>query len=96
MSVVRKAAFASFLMLASLQSPVAADPATQKKPVDPNQKVCEDVVATGSRLATKRICATRAEWAEKRKEDRDVVDQAQRSANVGCNVVNTHSGTPGC
>jgi hypothetical protein len=54
------------------------------------------VTQVGSRLATKRICATRAEWAEKRKQDRDVVDDAQRSANIGCSVVGTHSGTPSC
>jgi hypothetical protein len=54
------------------------------------------VTQVGSRLATKRICATRAEWAEKRKQDRDVVDDAQRSAHIGCSVVGTHSGTPSC
>jgi hypothetical protein len=64
--------------------------------VDPNQRICEDVTQVGSRLGTKRICATRAEWAEKRKQDRDTVDNAQRSANAGCNVINTHSGTPSC
>lgn len=69
---------------------------TQRPKLDPNQRICEDVTQVGSRLATKRICATRAEWAEKRKQDRDTVDEAQRSANIGCNVINTHSGTPSC
>lgn len=69
---------------------------TQRPKLDPNQRICEDVTQVGSRLATKRICATRAEWAEKRKQDRETVDQAQRSANLGCNTVNTHSGTPSC
>jgi hypothetical protein len=64
--------------------------------LDPNQRICEDVTQVGSRLATKRICATRAQWAEMRKQDREAVDNAQRSANVGCNTVNTHSGTPSC
>lgn len=71
-------------------------PAQSRPKLDPNQRICEDVTQVGSRLATKRICATRAEWAEKRKQDRDTVDQAQRSANIGCNTVNTHSGTPSC
>jgi hypothetical protein len=64
--------------------------------LDPNQRICEDVTQVGSRLSTKRICATRAEWAEKRKQDRDTVDDAQRSAHIGCDTINTHSGTPSC
>lgn len=64
--------------------------------LDPNQRICEDVTQVGSRIATKRICATRAEWAEKRKQDKETVDDAQRSANVGCNTINTHSGAPAC
>jgi hypothetical protein len=72
-------------------------PSSSKRPaLDPNQKVCETVTEIGSRLAAKKICATRAEWAEKRKQDRETVDDAQRSAHVGCNTVNTHSGTPTC
>ena len=75
----------------------AEAPAQTPRPkLDPNQRICEDVTQVGSRLATKRICATRAEWAEKRKQDRDTVDDAQRSANIGCNTINTHSGTPSC
>ncbi|WP_310467927.1 hypothetical protein [Sphingomonas sp.] len=49
---------------------------------DPDQKVCEDITIVGSRLAVKRVCATRAQWAEKRRRDRELVDQAQRSACV--------------
>src|SRR3954469_25650919 len=69
---------------------------TVRPAADPNQRICEDVTVVGSRLGTKRICATRSEWAEMRKRDRDVVDQAQRSPNVGCSVINSHSGTPTC
>lgn len=46
---------------------------------DPNQRICEDVVQTGSRIAAKRYCATRAEWAEKKKQDREAVEKAQMS-----------------
>jgi hypothetical protein len=90
-------ALAFSLSAAATLSPASADP-PKSKPVagDPNERVCEDVIQTGSRIAAKRICATRAEWADKRKQDRDVVDQAQRSPNVGCTVINTHTGTPGC
>src|SRR4051794_33322746 len=75
----------------------SGEPTTLPKPPrDPNEKVCETVTVVGSRLGGKKICATRAEWAEKRKQDRDVIDQAQRSANIGCSTVNTHTGTPAC
>ena len=74
--------------------PVASDKV--RPAADPNQRICQDITQVGSRLATKRICATRAEWEAKRKDDRDTVDQAQRSANIGCSVVNTHTGTPAC
>lgn len=86
------AASASIAVAQSTDAPTQ----TPRPKLDPNQRICEDVTQVGSRLATKRICATRAEWAEKRKQDRETVDQAQRSANVGCSVINTHSGTPGC
>lgn len=67
-----------------------------KVALDPNQKVCEDEPVLGSRIAKKRICATRAEWAERRKQDRESIESGQRNANIGCNVINTHSGTPSC
>lgn len=82
------------LLIAALLSwtaaPVAAQPAQPaetpsskaRPPADPNQKVCQDITVVGSRLATKRICATREEWAQKRRDDRDTVDQIQRSPCV--------------
>ena len=81
---------------AAVAEPAQAPSQNVRPKLDPNQRICEDVTQVGSRLSTKRICATRAEWAEKRKQDRDTVDDAQRSAHIGCSVVNTHSGTPSC
>lgn len=69
---------------------------TSKKRGDPNEVVCEKIEVVGSRLAVRRICATRAEWVEKRKMDREIIDQVQRSANGPCNTVNTHTGAPAC
>ena len=81
----------------SLAAAASDQPSQNARPrLDPNQRICEDVTQVGSRLSTKRICATRAEWAEKRKQDRETIDEAQRSAHIGCSVVNTHSGTPAC
>ena len=80
--------------IAQSTPPVSSDKA--RPALDPNQRICEDITVVGSRLGKKRICATRAEWAEKRKQDKETVDDAQRSANVGCNTINTHSGAPAC
>jgi hypothetical protein len=65
-------------------------PSQQKPAADPNERVCEDIVQTGSRIATKRFCGTRAEWEEKKKQDREAVEKAQLSS---CMI--THTGASG-
>jgi hypothetical protein len=75
----------------------AAD--TPRPPQDPNEKVCETVTSIGSRLATKRVCATRAEWAEKRKQERDFASDIQRG--IGGNrcaegTGDARKGVPSC
>lgn len=75
--------FVAALICAS--APALADPAAPveshkvRPPADPNQKICEDITMVGSRIATKRVCATRAEWAAKKQQDKDEVDRIQRS-----------------
>ena len=54
-----------------------AAPSSKRPPADPNEKVCEDITMVGSRLATKRICATRAEWAARKRDDREMVEKIQ-------------------
>lgn len=78
--------------------PLHADTASQAKRVsaDPNERVCEDVIQTGSRLGKKRFCGTRAEWEAKKKADRDVVEDAQRHANDPCSAILTHTGPAAC
>ena len=49
---------------------------------DPNEKVCEDIIPVGTRLAVKRVCATRAQWEEKRRQDRAWTEDSQRKACV--------------
>jgi hypothetical protein len=75
----------SLPMIAAL-SLVATPPAEHSKPkksLDPNEKVCETIKPLGSRLVTKKVCATRAEWDDYRRQDRDAIEKAQR---VGCMV----------
>ena len=47
-----------------------------------NDKVCETITVTGSRIGAKRFCGTRAEWEERRRRDREAVEAAQRSPCV--------------
>jgi hypothetical protein len=54
---------------------IAADKTVDKK--DPNRIICEKQGVVGSRLATKRVCMTAAEWETKRLEDRQAIEKAQ-------------------
>jgi hypothetical protein len=44
---------------------------------DPNQIVCEREEVTGSRIGTKRVCMTRGQWAEQRRNDRMEIERVQ-------------------
>lgn len=68
--------------LAASAIPPAATAQAPKKAKDPNERVCEDITLTGSRLATKRFCGARSEWEERKRLDREAVDAAQRSPCV--------------
>ena len=49
---------------------------------DPNEKICQVVTPVGSRLATKKVCATRAEWEDKKRQDREATERAQTQVCV--------------
>ena len=49
---------------------------------DPNEIVCERQQEMGSRIATQRVCKTRAEWAEERRSNRMDVDKAQMQRDL--------------
>jgi hypothetical protein len=55
---------------------------TAKPAKDPNEIVCEKQTALGSRLATQRVCKTRAQWAEERLLNRQDVDKAQMQRDL--------------
>jgi hypothetical protein len=48
-----------------------------KKAKDPNEMVCERQRDPASRLASAKVCHTRAEWADLRHQDRQMIDEAQ-------------------
>ena len=59
---------------------------TKKVAKDPNEMVCEKQEVLGSRVATKKVCMTRAQWAEQRRLERQEIDKAQvgRGSCDGC------------
>ena len=69
-------------------SPAAADPPDPSKQADKStERICEDTKMLGSRLAKKRFCGTRAEWADKQLQDKQEVERIQRGPCVrkaGC------------
>lgn len=91
------------MLIASLVS-VATAAQAQAQPAqasssgyDPNERICESIPVIGSRLAKKKVCATRAEWAEKRRLDRQAVEQAQKQVGGPCTTVgNRNTGGISC
>ena len=78
-----------FLALVAVGAMVSAVPAlaennppAPKTTADPNAIVCEKIEVIGSRLAVKKVCMTRAEWAERRQQDRDEIDRAQKAGRM--------------
>jgi invasion protein IalB len=83
---------AALALTLPLSAPALAQAASQqqqqqqqssaKKAPDPNQIVCEKQQEIGSRLATDRVCMTRAQWAEQKRNDRDAIEKAQRQRGM--------------
>lgn len=64
-----------------LAMPALAQESPEPKPSearDQDERVCEKITMVGSRLATKRFCGTRAEWEDKKRQDRESIDRMQR------------------
>lgn len=83
--------------LASILAALAASAALAEPPIvvsgpsvryDPNEIVCRSEAESGSRLRTQRICATRADWAEHKRVQRQLVEHAQ-SNRMWCGGVCT-------
>jgi hypothetical protein len=75
------------LILAALMASSAAaigQAPTGETRIGPSNKadeiVCRREQVIGSRLATQRVCRTRAEWAEHRRQFRQSVDRAQQQS----------------
>ena len=56
----------------------ATSPTLSKAEADRmNEMVCEKQEVVGSRLSVKRICKTRAQWADQKMQDRMEVERVQ-------------------
>lgn len=62
----------------ALAASAPADPGeSSKKKADPNEMICEKQKVLGSRLAAKKVCMTRAQWAEQRRADQQLISKSQ-------------------
>ena len=59
---------------AASTSQPAADAAPSQ---NPNEIVCEKQETTGSRIGARRVCMTRAEWADRKLQDRQELERVQ-------------------
>jgi len=75
--VAAAATFASAAIAQTAPAPQAVQAEQPKQAKDPNEIICERQKEPGSRLAVAKVCHTRAEWADLRHQDRQMVDEAQ-------------------
>ena len=52
------------------------------KGTDATEMMCDKVEVLGTRLVAKRVCMTRAEWAQRRHDDRKEVERAQTQLGI--------------
>jgi invasion protein IalB len=77
--------FSATALVASAVSPAlaqtattpTAQAATARPAQDPNEIICQKQEETGSRLVKKKVCMTRAEWADRQLQDRQELERAQ-------------------
>lgn len=74
---MKKALFFGALFLSAAASAQAPRQSESGASADSNQTVCRSIADTGSRLSRSRVCMTRAQWAERRREARANIDRSQ-------------------
>ena len=79
---------------AAAQEPTPSAQEQPKAAAPKEDKYCETITMIGSRLAKKKFCGTRAEWADKRLQDRQAVDRIQTMPCMPDTRTNT--GRPSC
>ncbi|WP_324805648.1 hypothetical protein SH584_06380 [Sphingomonas sp. LY29] len=61
-------------------APADAKPAKPAK--DPNAQICERIAETGSRLSSKKVCMTAAQWEAQRNSHRTDIERAQQNVGI--------------
>ena len=84
------------LLALTVAAAVQAAPEASATGADPNEKICESVAMIGSRLAKKRICATRAEWTDRKAQDRKDAESILRSPTGSICVAVKNNQAPVC
>lgn len=87
---------ASLILSTSALAQQAAPSSAQQQPKSSagEERICETITMTGSRLAKKKFCGTRAEWEDKKLQDRKMVEQIQ---TMPCMPnTRTSTGKPSC
>jgi hypothetical protein len=74
---MKRLVFAALLVGAApvLAQTQSAAPASATN--DQDRIICEKIRETGSRISTKKVCMTKLQWEEKRRRDRESLEDAQ-------------------
>jgi hypothetical protein len=85
--MIRSAFALATIVLVGSATIAAAEPPSsapaERTPTDPNERICKSMTVTGSRLAVRTVCATRAEWERRSLEDRKTTERLQAKPCVG-------------
>lgn len=66
------------LLVCALAAAGQAAAAPRHGAKDPDDIICRELPLSGSRLDSRRVCMTRRDWDEQRREARETIDKAQR------------------
>jgi len=64
---------------ATATTPAAA---TEKKTDYLNERICRPEEVTGGRLAKRKVCKTRSEWADQQLQDRQEIERVQTQRSM--------------
>ena len=65
----------TMLLLLQATAPEAGQPAPEKAR---EKVICRSIEETGSRISSKRVCMTAAQWRQAQHDARNAVEEAQR------------------
>lgn len=77
LSTLAAVALVSPALAAGQTEPKQAAPAEEVTDTSQNRMICKRQKDTGSRLGSKRICMTAAQWAQKKRDERAVTERTQ-------------------